>query len=496
MNQQPEPRDNNAVSTMSNAESAEDDHIQNTGEEDEKETVVVAAATEMVQSVSAGDETPTRSKGTSSVTDTRGSEDDGSADRGDDDAHSAQLSDTRPSAEEPLSCPTMEEPERHAPAATSTPSVSKRPHSPERRTQPVTPISDTDTNTDTDTHTSPAPPSNDPTGTTTGTTTADAPTCWICYDSESSEANPLMTPCKCKGTVQHVHESCLLQWLTTSETCVCLHCHHELQLEVSYPSKLQKLLDIPSVPTAIAVVAVLTVLCAFHRTFMWFKARITKATRRFWEKRCGGTPNSGQHQHPSSAMFGGGGGAPSSPDIVTMLASSFIPGGSMLFPMLMHGYNGRPSPTPTTIRVPFFGELEPGMVFVEMQLFVVALCGLFTTLKWVGKKMPTRDERSAGGCNMFVRWCGDSVERIVDTVHQELERLDTPEWLDSNVDLSFAPQVDTLRLFYMLVLRAVRSVHTAFVNKTRRVCPYVEQEKDEVTTPPSPQQPLTSTLTL
>ena len=38
--------------------------------------------------------------------------------------------------------------------------------------------------------------------------------CRICYGS--SEEEELKTPCKCLGSVKHIHQSCLMNWLRTS----------------------------------------------------------------------------------------------------------------------------------------------------------------------------------------------------------------------------------------------------------------------------------------
>lgn len=40
--------------------------------------------------------------------------------------------------------------------------------------------------------------------------------CWICYDTERTDAGPLMQPCACKGDVSAVHHDCLKTWLMES----------------------------------------------------------------------------------------------------------------------------------------------------------------------------------------------------------------------------------------------------------------------------------------
>lgn len=47
--------------------------------------------------------------------------------------------------------------------------------------------------------------------------------CRICH-CESEPGNPLMTPCYCSGSLKYVHQSCLQQWLTASETNSCELC--------------------------------------------------------------------------------------------------------------------------------------------------------------------------------------------------------------------------------------------------------------------------------
>lgn len=40
-------------------------------------------------------------------------------------------------------------------------------------------------------------------------------TCKICWSNDSSVENPIMTPCKCSGTVGLIHYDCLRSWLNT-----------------------------------------------------------------------------------------------------------------------------------------------------------------------------------------------------------------------------------------------------------------------------------------
>ena len=36
--------------------------------------------------------------------------------------------------------------------------------------------------------------------------------CRICHDENSAEA-PLFSPCLCSGSIKHIHQDCLMQWL-------------------------------------------------------------------------------------------------------------------------------------------------------------------------------------------------------------------------------------------------------------------------------------------
>jgi hypothetical protein len=42
----------------------------------------------------------------------------------------------------------------------------------------------------------------------------DSPVCYMCFDEENTETNPLITPCKCSGDTKYVHVDCLRKWHT------------------------------------------------------------------------------------------------------------------------------------------------------------------------------------------------------------------------------------------------------------------------------------------
>lgn len=62
--------------------------------------------------------------------------------------------------------------------------------------------------------------------------------CWICYDTERSDAGPLIQPCHCKGDVSFVHHDCLKMWLIessgTPENMKCKVCSEQYELERGY----------------------------------------------------------------------------------------------------------------------------------------------------------------------------------------------------------------------------------------------------------------------
>ena len=41
--------------------------------------------------------------------------------------------------------------------------------------------------------------------------------CRICFSDDIDKENPLISPCKCSGSMQYVHLKCLRQWLSRNE---------------------------------------------------------------------------------------------------------------------------------------------------------------------------------------------------------------------------------------------------------------------------------------
>lgn len=45
-------------------------------------------------------------------------------------------------------------------------------------------------------------------------TLGEKPVCYMCFDDENTDENPLIAPCKCRGDTQFVHVGCLRKWHT------------------------------------------------------------------------------------------------------------------------------------------------------------------------------------------------------------------------------------------------------------------------------------------
>lgn len=42
--------------------------------------------------------------------------------------------------------------------------------------------------------------------------------CRICLGEENTKADPLLSPCKCAGTMRMIHLECLREWLNSKRT--------------------------------------------------------------------------------------------------------------------------------------------------------------------------------------------------------------------------------------------------------------------------------------
>ncbi|XP_052007158.1 E3 ubiquitin-protein ligase MARCHF8-like isoform X2 [Xyrauchen texanus] len=54
--------------------------------------------------------------------------------------------------------------------------------------------------------------------------------CRICH-CEGDDESPLITPCHCTGSLHYVHQSCLQQWIKSSDTRCCELCKYTLIME-------------------------------------------------------------------------------------------------------------------------------------------------------------------------------------------------------------------------------------------------------------------------
>ncbi|KAH9440797.1 hypothetical protein Pst134EA_032694 [Puccinia striiformis f. sp. tritici] len=60
-----------------------------------------------------------------------------------------------------------------------------------------------------------------------------APLCGVCR-SDDSTLGPLFHPCRCTGSIAHVHQDCLSTWLTHSKKSTCELCGHLFSFEKVY----------------------------------------------------------------------------------------------------------------------------------------------------------------------------------------------------------------------------------------------------------------------
>ncbi|KAM3938775.1 E3 ubiquitin-protein ligase MARCHF1 isoform 2-T2 [Leptodactylus fuscus] len=58
----------------------------------------------------------------------------------------------------------------------------------------------------------------------------DLEVCRICH-CEGDDENPLITPCRCIGTLRFVHQACLHQWIKSSDTRCCELCKYDFVME-------------------------------------------------------------------------------------------------------------------------------------------------------------------------------------------------------------------------------------------------------------------------
>lgn len=72
--------------------------------------------------------------------------------------------------------------------------------------------------------------------------------CRICH-CEGDDESPLITPCHCTGSLHFVHQTCLQQWIKSSDTRCCELCKYEFIME----TKLKPLRKVRAGPPLAAV---------------------------------------------------------------------------------------------------------------------------------------------------------------------------------------------------------------------------------------------------
>lgn len=88
-------------------------------------------------------------------------------------------------------------------------------------------------------------------------------TCRICREADDEE-EPLYHPCRCSGSIRHVHQSCLIRWLSHSQKKHCELCHTTFQFTKVYDPHMPDELPLP-------VFLQQLVLYAFHNCLSWLR---------------------------------------------------------------------------------------------------------------------------------------------------------------------------------------------------------------------------------
>ncbi|XP_049866232.1 uncharacterized protein LOC126366931 [Pectinophora gossypiella] len=117
--------------------------------------------------------------------------------------------------------------------------------------------------------------------------------CRICH-CESEAHNPLLAPCYCSGSLKFVHQSCLQQWLTASETRSCELCKFNFIMHTKIkPFNEWRLLEMSGVERRRLCCAVLfhcvAALCVMWSLFVLIERAVEEVNRGliawpFWTK--------------------------------------------------------------------------------------------------------------------------------------------------------------------------------------------------------------------
>lgn len=174
-------------------------------------------------------------------------------------------------------------------------------------------------------------------------------TCWICYGTV--EEHDLLSPCKCKGTLQYAHKTCLLEWLGESQTTRCPHCNYEYNIETTYSSWFEEWLDHPYVPYVLSALAIALLFYLFHQVF----TRLMKGLR----KRLSAS------QHSASSMFN----RPETMGLIRTALPTFHPA----FSLFMGGFQANVHRT---------AQWSVTLLFAEFEIFAFVIAALFCVSKY------------------------------------------------------------------------------------------------------------------
>ena len=106
-------------------------------------------------------------------------------------------------------------------------------------------------------------------------------TCRVCLNSENTEANPLISPCACSGSVKHIHLDCLKHWIKSkshiksSGLCIsytwknleCELCHHRLPEIFIHKDERIDLIDLPKPQSSYVILETLAKEQQISKTF-------------------------------------------------------------------------------------------------------------------------------------------------------------------------------------------------------------------------------------
>jgi hypothetical protein len=92
--------------------------------------------------------------------------------------------------------------------------------------------------------------------------TKDEPQCWICYNEMSG--GELIRCCKCKGSIEYVHEECLLKWIDVGKKECCDRCSHKYDIDSEYSVKWHKYINTRFFDIALSIAVVGIIYYVIH----------------------------------------------------------------------------------------------------------------------------------------------------------------------------------------------------------------------------------------